>query len=133
MTTRAPVPASEQNVVVYPVASAGAAVTAGAANTYGAYAELVAPATIASAFRIVGVFIGTPSAGEMFTISLASGADGAEAQFAEIPCEIATDAGGYLAVPIFSKTIAANERIAGRIKTIAGATTAALRVMTQIV
>lgn len=133
MTLRAPVPASENNIVAYPVASAGAAVTAGAANTYGAYAEAIAAATITSAFRIVGVSFNTPSAGLVGTLSVATGAGGAESQILEVPFEIASDAGGFFSVPVLSKTCAANARVAVRIKTVAGAETGAMRVMTQIV
>lgn len=134
MTLRAPVPYSENAIVAYPVASAGIAVTAGAANVYGAYAEAMAASTITTAFRVVGVQISTPAVAlDTGTISVATGGAGAEVQCLEVPYEFATDAGGFATIPVFSKTLAANARVAVRIKNTAGAATAAIRVMLQAV
>jgi hypothetical protein len=134
MTLRAPVPASEKVITVYPVASAGVASTAGAANTYSAaFSELVALAGIAVPYRVVGVLVCTPAVAlDTGTVAIYENANGVgESLVLEVPYEFATDAGTFVTIPVFSKTIPAGSRLSCKIKGTTGGTTAAVRVQTQ--
>jgi len=110
----------------WPVASTGVTLTAGAANTYGNYGEVIAAAGVATEFRIACLSINTPSAAFVGKVEIAYGAGGAEVPVIEVPVEVATDAGFYPTVVVRGEggVIPAGSRVAARFKTVGGATTA---------
>jgi len=106
----------------YPVASAGIALADAAANTYGAYSEVIAAAAVTQAFRISSVTLHTPVGVHVGKVEIASGAGGAEVPLLEIPYEVASDAGGFLTIDVLGMggVVAANARIAARVKSVVG-------------
>ena len=115
------IPGSE--ITTYPVLAAGATCTAGAANTYGAAVELAAAGVVTVPKRVVSVCIRTPSAAQTGKIQIVHTTAG-PVNVAELDYEIASDAGGFLNIPVLgSLVIPAGVNVGARIKTTAGAQT----------
>ena len=114
-------PTSE--IVTYPVLAAGATLTAGAANTYGAAVELAPAAAVTVDRRVVSVTLRTPSAAQTGKIQIVH-TTGVPVDIAEVDYEIASDAGAFVSIPIFAgPVVPAGVNIGARIKTTAGAQT----------
>ena len=124
MATFAPNVAPAGEIITVPVASAGIALTAGAANVYGAYAQLDDGTLVTADMRLVSVALRTPSAGQVGKVQVVYDEAGTPVPIAEIDFEIATDAGGYLNIPVpTGMIIPSGETIGARCKTVAGGTT----------
>jgi hypothetical protein len=131
MAIHDPVPPVYGDVLTFPVASAGVTLTAGAANTYGAQADLVVTADIvaagfAGAVRLQSFTVRTPSAAMLGKVQVGYqvGA-GAVVQLAEMDLECATDAGWTRTWDLLGVggDIPNGADIVARHKSVAGATT----------
>ena len=131
MGTYVPIPNYGSDSLTYPVASAGITLTAGAANVYGASADIVVTADIVAggmAGDVVfeSVTLRTPSAGQVGKLRLGhqTGA-GAENWIVEVDFECATDAGFTLPISLLGRggVIPAGADIIAGVKTVAGGTT----------
>lgn len=124
MATFAPNVIPAGNIITVPVLSAGVTLTAGAANTYGAYGQLDDGTLVTVDMRLVSVSLKTPSAGQLGKVQIVYDEAGTPVPLAEVDFEVATDAGGYLNIPIpTGGIIPAGETIGARVKTVAGGTT----------
>ena len=99
MAVRDPLPFYGNTVLTFPVPSAGVALAAGGANTYGVQSDVVitgdlVAAGFAGAVLLESVTIRTPSAGETGKVQIGhqTGAGGV-VQICEVDFECATDAG----------------------------------------
>lgn len=101
---------------VYPNLAAGATATADAAGwTYGLYAE-VAAAGPANAYKVTGICVDSPSAGDLYQVEIATGAGAAEVPYATIKFECSTDAGFVIPLVLTGAgEIVGATRIAARI------------------
>lgn len=124
MAAFAPNLAPRGAIITVPVASAGITATAGAANTYGAYVQLDDGTLVTTDMRLVGVTIHTPSGALVGKVQIVYDEAGTPVALAEVDVEIATDAGGYVTIPIpTAPVIPTGETIGARHKSVAGATT----------
>ena len=111
-------------IFTVPVASAGVTATAGAANVYGAYIQLDDGTLVTEDMRLVAVSLKTPSAAMIGKVEIVYDEAGTPVSVAELDFEIATDAGGYLNIPVpTAPIIPAGETVGARHKSVAGGTT----------
>ena len=110
-------------VETFPVLSAGVNAIAGAANAYGATAELAAGGLVAVDSRLASISLRTPSAACTGKVNIGHGAG--PTFVCEVDFEIATDAGAFLNIPLVGMggVIPAGDAVSVQIKTTAGATT----------
>jgi hypothetical protein len=132
-------PESNRQIVLPAVATGiGVTATSGAANVYGVWVDLAPAAAVTADTLIVGVAVDTPSGAEVFTIDIGSclgyanaaaviaagAAAVAAAHRAECRVEIATDAGGYVQIPLpYPVWIPSGVGILARLETVSGADT----------
>lgn len=127
-----PVVAPQGEIITVPVASAGITATAGAANTYGAYVQLDDGTLVTADMRLVSVGLRTPSAAQVGKVQIVYDEAGTPVPICEVDFEIATDAGGYLNIPVpTGRIIPSGETIGARVKSVAGATTITVSVGIQ--
>jgi len=125
MAAFAPVLVSGGPVTSLPVASAGVTCTAGAANTYGAYAQLANAGLVTVDYRVVGVSLKSPSGAQVGKVQIVYDEAGTPVPVAEVDFEVASDAGiiPTIPIPLGARIIPAGETIGARIKSVAGGTT----------
>lgn len=131
MGTYVPVPFYGNDNLTYPVASAGITLTAGAANVYGASADLVVTADIVAGGMtgdvvLESVTLRTPSAGQVGKLRIGhQTGGGAENWICEVDFECATDAGFTPRIDLLGRggLIPAGADIIAGVKTVAGGTT----------
>lgn len=106
---------------VYPTLAAGVTLTAGAAWTLGAFAEIVPASTITSEFDIHHISVEALSAVEVYEIVLYYGAGDTEC--ARVRATKAAALEGTLNVPVQTVLIPANSRIRAKVATAGGGDT----------
>ena len=111
-------------IITVPVASAGITCTAGAANVYGAYAQLDDGTLVTVDMRLVSVCFRTPSGVQVGKIEIVYDEAGTPVSVGEFDFEIASDAGAFQTISVpTGMIIPAGETVGARIKSVAGATT----------
>lgn len=131
MAVRDPLPFYGNTVLTFPVASAGVALAAGAANTYGAASDVVVTADLVAAgfagdVLLESLTIRTPSAGDCGKVQIGhqTGA-GAVTYVVEVDFECATDAAWTPRIDLLGRggLIPAGADIVARQKNVGGAVT----------
>lgn len=128
---------AEKNITydVFPATGAAVTLTSGAANTYGAFAQLAAAATVTVDVWLTGVFLTTPNtSATAYKVAIGEGAAAAEVATVAVPFQQieATAAGRTSSVVIgipFPRHVLAATRLSAQCMDVAGASTILCKVV----